>query len=153
MRYLLIPLITILAFLVFLQSDFGKNMKAPAFNQNQKVFDASVLLQIEEGKKVFESKCSVCHMKDGVGVKGVFPPLAGNDFLNKKDVKEILIHSVKYGKTGLITVNNVDYNGVMPILDLSDAEIANVLTYVYNSWGNNQTRVSEDEVSAVKKLN
>ncbi len=105
---------------------------------------------IARGTKVYNSVCMVCHMPNGKGVTGTFPPLAGSDWLINN--REGSIRSVKYGQQGEIVVNDVTYNGVMAPLGLSDKEVADVLNYVMNSWGNTQDKmVTEQEVAAVKK--
>lgn len=105
--------------------------------------------RIKMGKIVYNANCSACHQPDGKGIKGAFPPLARSDWLNSD--KNRSIKAVKNGLTGEINVNGEVYNGVMPALALSDEEIANVLTFVYNSWGNKKQTVTAEEVKAVKK--
>lgn len=83
-------------------------------------------------------------MKEGQGVVGVFPPLAKSDYLNADKGRAIQI--LKKGLSGPITVNGQKYNNVMPHLELSNEEIASVLSYVYNQWGNKGIMVSEAEV-------
>ena len=94
---------------------------------------------IEAGKKVYETSCMNCHMQDGKGLEGVFPPIAQSDFL-KKSSNEIIDVLIK-GQSGAIKVNGVTYNGVMPSVEyLSDQEMADVLNYIQNSWGNKNTK-------------
>ncbi len=108
-------------------------------------------VQVEESAKTFEEKmefgkatymqtCFACHQAEGQGIANAFPPLANADYLNA-DVNRA-IDIVLNGKTGEITVNGTTYNSVMTKQDLTDEEIANVLTYVYNSWDNNKTNVT-----------
>jgi nitrite reductase (NO-forming) len=105
--------------------------------------------QIKFGKNVYNQNCAACHQPDGKGVPGAFPPLAGSDFLKNNDTKKI-IGVVKNGLTGAIKVNGEKYDGVMPSLGLSDEDIANVLTYVYHSWGNSKKTISPQQVKAIK---
>lgn len=94
---------------------------------------------IEAGQKVYETSCMNCHMQDGKGLEGVFPPVAQSDFL-KKSPNEIIDVLIK-GQSGEIKVNGVTYNGVMPSVEyLSDKEISDVLNYIQNSWGNKNTK-------------
>ena len=94
---------------------------------------------IEAGKKVYETSCMNCHMQDGKGLEGVFPPIAQSDFL-KKSSNEIIDVLIK-GQSGAIKVKGVTYNGVMPSVEyLSDQEMADVLNYIQNSWGNKNTK-------------
>lgn len=105
--------------------------------------------QLKLGKTIFNQNCAACHQPDGKGVKGAFPPLAGSDWLNKD--KAQAISAVKNGLTGEIRVNGEVYNGVMPALGLSNEDIANVLTYVYHSWGNSKKIVKPSEVESTPK--
>jgi nitrite reductase (NO-forming) len=96
--------------------------------------------QAADGKAIFEKNCSMCHQAAGQGLEGVFPPLAKSDFLmaraNAADRSE-LVAFILNGKTGTLTVNGKEYNGVMtPVAGLSDEDIAAVLTFVTTNWGN-----------------
>lgn len=104
--------------------------------------------RMKMGKNVFTQNCAACHQPDGKGIPGAFPPLANSDWLNK-DVKRA-VGVVKNGLTGAITVNGGQFNSVMPALSLSDEDIANVLTFVYHSWGNSKKVVTKKDVQAVK---
>jgi mono/diheme cytochrome c family protein len=102
------------------------------------------------GAVVYTNFCSQCHRPNGKGVAKNFPPLAGSNWLTNKRIESI--KSVKYGLKGEITVNGVPYNGVMSPLGLSDEEVADVLNYSMNSWGNSQKKmVTVKEVKTVKK--
>jgi len=103
--------------------------------------------QIERGANTYKGICAACHMIDGKGVAGAFPPLAASDFLNA-DVDRA-IRTVGTGLQGAITVNGLPYNNVMPGLNLSHSDVANVLTYVYSQWGNNSTVVNLAQVGKV----
>ena len=94
---------------------------------------------MEAGKKVYETSCMNCHMQDGKGLEGAFPPVAKSDFLRKNSNE--IIDVLTKGQSGEIKVNGVTYNGVMPSVEyLSDKEIADVLNYIQNSWGNKNTK-------------
>ncbi|HEY1656401.1 MAG TPA: cytochrome c [Candidatus Tumulicola sp.] len=103
------------------------------------------------GAKVFQTNCSSCHQADGKGVSGAFPPLAGNPLV-VSDPK-FVIHIVKYGLTGKIAVQGRDFNGIMPPwgTQLSNGDIADVITYIRSSWGNHAPPVTAAEVAAVAK--
>jgi nitrite reductase (NO-forming) len=105
-------------------------------------------IQIEKGKRVFLQTCFACHQANGQGLPGVFPPLAKSDYLMAD--KDRSIHGVLKGLSGPITVNGKPFNGVMPPVTLSDEQVANVLTYVRNSWGNEGDAVTVDDVRRVK---
>jgi mono/diheme cytochrome c family protein len=104
--------------------------------------------QIQAGHKLFTSICAACHQPTGLGRPNVFPPLAGSDFLNadKKRAMSIVI----FGRQGEVVVNGLKYNNSMPSFPLGDQDIANVLTYVYNSFGNSGLVVTPDEIKAVR---
>ncbi len=104
--------------------------------------------KIASGKNLYTKTCFACHQANGEGIAGAFPPLAKSDYLNA-DVKRA-IAIVLHGKTGEITVNGDKYNSVMTKQTLTDDEIADVLTYVYNSWGNNKANVKVSTVQEVK---
>lgn len=106
--------------------------------------------RMQAGEKVYEIACSACHQQKGEGLAGAFPPLAGSDFL-VKDPKRAIDIVVK-GLQGEVIVNGVKYNSVMPAMtQLSDQEIADVLTYALNSWGNKAGTVNVTQVAAARK--
>ena len=106
-------------------------------------------IQITEGKTVYMQTCFVCHQVNGEGIPNQIPPLAQADYLMED--KERSIRIVLQGLTGEIVVNNKKYNGVMlPLNNLSDEEIANVLTYVRNSFGNEGEAITSSEVRRVR---
>jgi nitrite reductase (NO-forming) len=105
--------------------------------------------QVKAGQVLFAGTCSVCHQANGAGLPGVFPPLAKSDYL-AADVKRA-IGFVLRGLTGKVTVNGQEYNSVMPpMTQLNDDEVANILTYVLNSWGNPGGRISSDDVKKAR---
>lgn len=103
----------------------------------------------ERGKQIYEELCVTCHLAEGTGMEGVFPPLANSDYLVKN--KERSIHAIKFGQEGEITVNGTVYNNVMPAQGLSDQEVADVMNYIQNSWGNKGKYVSVKDVEQVKQ--
>lgn len=110
---------------------------------------ATQMDQIEYGQQVYNQVCAACHQPDGAGVANVFPPLAESDWLEGGADRSIA--AIIHGLSGKITVNGKEYNGVMPAMsNLSDEDIANVMTYVYNSWGNPGGRVDVSQVANVR---
>lgn len=105
--------------------------------------------KITAGERIYNANCSACHMKEGQGVPNVFPPLAKSDYLNAD--KNRAINILLNGLNGEITVNGSKYNNVMPHLELTDDDIASVLTYVYSKWENKGLEVNVDEVKKNKK--
>jgi nitrite reductase (NO-forming) len=105
--------------------------------------------QIQAGKALFAGTCSTCHMADGKGMPGVFPPLAQSDWMQRPHAE--LINVVINGLSGPIKVNGQDYNSVMPPMSqLADDEVANILTYALNAWDNEGGRVSQEDVAKVR---
>ena len=104
--------------------------------------------KIEAGRRLFSSICAACHQPTGRGVPNVFPPLAGSDFLNAD--KNRAIKTVINGRQGEIIVNGLRFNNSMPKFPLSDDDIASVLTFVYNSFGNSGIEVSPGEVAVLR---
>jgi len=102
-----------------------------------------------KGEGVYLANCAACHQPTGVGLAGAFPPLAGSDFLqgNRQEVMAAAL----FGLQGPITVNGVEYNGVMPSLGhLTDEDLAAAISYVFGSWGNGLAAVSVEEVAALR---
>ncbi len=105
--------------------------------------------KIQAGQVLFSSICAACHQPTGRGIPNVFPPLAGSDFLN--DDKNRAIKTVINGRQGEIIVNGQKFNNSMPKVPLSDEDIADVLTYVYNSFGNSGIEVTPAEVDRLRQ--
>lgn len=112
------------------------------------VANKSLAEKMESGKQIYSQTCFACHQATGTGIPNAFPPLAKSDYLNGNVNRAIEI--VLKGKTGEITVNGQKYNSVMTRQAISNGDIADVLTYVYNSWGNNKTNVTVAMVNQVK---
>jgi len=105
--------------------------------------------QIKAGQQLFNGTCSVCHQASGEGLPGVFPPLAKSDFIAADPKRPI--HVVLGGLNGKVTVNGKDYTSVMPPMSqLNDDEVANILTFVLNSWGNPGGHVDAAEVARAR---
>ena len=101
------------------------------------------------GAFLYEDFCMNCHMPKGEGVPSAFPPLADSDYLMQK--REESIKAVKYGLSGEITVNGEIYNSSMASLGLSNDEVADVMNYILNSWGNEDGKiVMPSEVSKIQ---
>jgi nitrite reductase (NO-forming) len=105
--------------------------------------------QAEAGGVLFKGTCSTCHQENGQGLADVFPPLAKADFLTSNPSRAIEI--VLNGLTGPVTVNGKQYDSVMPPMSqLNDDEVANILTYVLNSWGNEGPAITAAQVAQVR---
>ncbi len=101
--------------------------------------------RIAFGERLYGQMCAACHQSDGSGVVSAFPPLAGSDYLNADRARSIDV--VIKGLEGEITVNGAKYNSIMPAMAMTDEEVANVLTYIYSSWGNAGHKITPDEVA------
>jgi len=105
---------------------------------------------IQRGAAIYTDFCVNCHMTSGKGVAKVFPPLANSDFLMNN--RNASIRAIKFGQNGEIVVNAVTYNSTMAPLGLSDDEIADVMNYITNTWGNSNSKmVTTEEVSKIEQ--
>ena len=100
------------------------------------------------GATLYGAHCAMCHGVAGQGFPGVYPPLAQSDWLAAK--RDGAIAAVTAGLNEEITVNGVTYRGQMPPQMLDDAEVADVLTFVLNSWGNPGGEVRTEDVTRVR---
>jgi len=101
------------------------------------------------GEQVYLANCGACHQPNGQGLANAFPPLAQSDYLlrNRKEV----LSTALFGLSGPLVVNGKEYNNVMPSMGyLTDQQLADALTYVFNSWGNDLAAVSVAEVAALR---
>jgi nitrite reductase (NO-forming) len=111
--------------------------------------DSPLSAQMQRGKLVYGKTCTVCHQPDARGVPEQIPPLAKSDYLMAD--KERSIRGVINGQSGPMTVNGKNYNGIMvPLNYLTDEEVADVLTYVRNSFGNSGEAVTAAQVTKVR---
>jgi len=104
-----------------------------------------------KGQTIYAANCAGCHGANGAGQAGVFPTLAGSDYVTGDNKR--LGHILLYGLNGKINVKGADYNGQMPAWkgQLSNTDIANVLTYIRSSWGNKAAPYPETELAGITK--
>ena len=101
---------------------------------------------LTEGEQLYIKNCSNCHQRNGKGLGLVYPPLAPSDFMEKN--VEAVICLMKNGQTGEITVNGNSFNQPMPgVPSLTELEIAEIATYIYNSWGHEKGIIEVKQVS------
>lgn len=102
------------------------------------------------GANLYRASCSSCHQANGEGLKGVFPPLAGNPVVTKDDPTEH-IEVVLFGVKGK-TIEGVSYNAAMPPFSeqLSDEEVAAIINHERTNWGNDAPAVTADDVAKVR---
>jgi glucose/arabinose dehydrogenase/mono/diheme cytochrome c family protein len=138
-----------LAVLVYwTQPIIGAETESPPPVATQSIPPAELAPRVEHGRELFVRNCFVCHQFNGQGVPGAFPPLAKSDFLAEN--LERAIRGVVEGLSGEITVLGKKYNGAMPPMTLTDDEVADVFTYVFNSWGNPGGAISPAVVKEVR---
>ena len=104
-----------------------------------------------DGKQLYGAKCAACHQSSGLGVAGVFPPIAASEWVlgDEKILTNILLHGVN----GEMIVKGNKYNGAMPAWkSLSDDELAAVLTYIRSDWGNAAPPIKADTIKSQREL-
>jgi len=120
----------------FLLSSCGKN-SSPKFNQ-----------YYVQGESLYLRHCSNCHQKDGSGLRRVYPPLNTSDYMQQNF--EAVICLIRYGKNGGLMINGQQFNQPMKgIASLSDLEIAEITTYIYNTWTHEKGLVEVKDVSVI----
>lgn len=101
-----------------------------------------------QGESLYAKHCSNCHQNDGTGLGRLYPPLNKSDYManNFEDV----ICLIRAGKKGSMIVNGIEYNQPMPgIPALTDLEVAEIATYIYNSWSHKRGIIEVRDVSKV----
>lgn len=89
------------------------------------------------GKGIYEKNCQNCHGSDGKGLGTLYPPLTDSTYLKLN--KNSLACIIRNGQTGTVKINNISYEGIMPGNEtLADIDIAQVVVYITNSFGNKQ---------------
>ena len=106
---------------------------------------------ITRGNEIYNDFCVQCHLDNGEGGAGIFPPLSNSDYL-LNDIRES-IYGIKYGMEGPITENGELYDGIMVSQGLDNEEIADVMNYILNSWENsyNNEIITPSLVNEIKK--
>jgi len=127
-------------------SEWGDGREVAELSGEKKQAGAKV-----DGAAIYASLCVACHQATGQGLPGVFPPLAGSEWVNGREttVASIVLHGV----SGSIQVKGTTYNGAMPAFkdQLDDAQIAAVLTHLRSQWGNTGAAVSPETVAKVRE--
>jgi mono/diheme cytochrome c family protein len=111
---------------------------------------------LASGKRLYQT-CAACHQANGLGVAGVYPPLAASEWVTGSE--ERLIRVLLHGLNGPIQVKGNPYNGAMPAFgkvsgggyNWSDEKIAHVLSYIRHDWGNNAEFITKEKVTEVLK--
>lgn len=104
---------------------------------------------MERGKNVYITYCLSCHMMEGQGVEGVYPPLAKNPNMG---LKERMIQATLKGMKGTLKLNDKTYNIDMAPVSLNDQDAADVLNYIRNSWGNKGAQILPKDIQPALKV-
>ncbi len=137
---------------------FSLNLLASCSDDEKESID-SVALQTSEsqeikqknhpGKALYMQFCLSCHMENGSGVPGLYPPLIKTEMVLNDNRK--LIKTVLHGQEGPITVSGEDYNSIMAKFDyLNDEQVANVLNYIRTNFGNDAVAITVNDVRTVR---
>jgi len=128
----------------------SKSPAKPAAATGAATTAAAAKEQLPDGKQVFSTTCAACHQATGEGVPGVYPPLAGSEWVTGDEAKVVRI--LLHGVTGPIEVAGETFNSMMPPwgATLKDADIAAVLTYVRGTWGNKGAPITAAKVASIR---
>jgi len=128
----------------------SKSPAKPAATTGTATTAAAAKEQLPDGKQVFSTTCAACHQASGEGVPGVYPPLAGSEWVTGDEAKVVRI--LLHGVTGPIEVAGETFNSMMPPwgATLKDADIAAVLTYARSTWGNKGTPITAAKVASIR---
>lgn len=130
------------------QKDSGKTSDK-IINEPVKA-DSSSQAEEQPGKKLYELNCLTCHMADGSGVPGMYPPLIRTEIVLGPENE--LIKTVLFGLEGPVVVKGKNYNQLMPAQEhLSDRQIADILNYVRENWGSSGNAIDPAQVEKIRK--
>ncbi|WP_456461817.1 c-type cytochrome [Reichenbachiella sp.] len=111
-------------------------------------YSQSLEESMARGKQIYKNECIACHMENGEGLTGAFPPLANSDYF-KEDISKG-VDVILNGLEGEVVVNGVTYFGVMDPVPLSDQEVADVLNHIRNSWGGKEKELTLVDIQKMK---
>ncbi len=132
MKMILVSFIIVSLSITVLSFNQGFNLKA----------------SVQRGKTVYETTCITCHMADGKGLEGVYPPLVKSNMADKNRLIKVIVQ----GMRGPSKVNGVDYNGEMAGIVLTNQQAADVANYIRNSWGNKAPAILPSHVQPALKV-
>lgn len=135
MRKIVLTLLSVLSLISFF-----------SFQQKPKI---DLAASSERGKEIYLRNCVSCHMEQGEGLEGIFPPLAKSDYMLAD--KKRAIQQTLYGANMEIKVNGVVYNGEMNGFDLTDEEMSDLMNYIFNSFGNKAGVITTAQIKAARK--
>jgi mono/diheme cytochrome c family protein len=129
------------------ESSYGDQRTVAALRPLVKAAGAAAAV---DGKQLYGSKCAACHQATGLGVPGVFPPLAGSEWVVGDE--KVLTHLVLHGVTGDMEVKGTTYKGAMPAWHaMADDELAALMSYIRSDWGNKAPEIVTDTVKAQRE--
>jgi len=134
-------------YLVLYGGDFRADVFDPNFDPVAAAAPRPEISLVDRGAKIYRNQCAQCHQSDGNGVAGAFPPLVDSDWVTGHP--EVLARILINGLNGPIVVKGNTYNGNMPAfgpggLNLRPVELAGVMTYIRQEWGNSASEISEE---------
>jgi nitrite reductase (NO-forming) len=132
--------IPLLAFIIVSGTIFFSLQQKPKFD---------LKASTERGKEIYLRNCISCHMEQGEGLEGIFPPLAKSDYMLAD--KKRAIQQTLYGVSGEMTVNGKLYNGEMNAFDLTDEQTSDLMNYIFNSFENKVGAITPADVKAARK--
>jgi len=166
-RFRILPLVLVFVFsgLVLASATYlnrySGRFSASIYNENGKPGGSAAAAStapdpVALGKRQFQAACITCHQANGMGVPGAFPPLAGSEWANGSQERTIRI--VLHGLGGEVKVGSTTFNGVMPSFgkvpnggfNWRDDQIAAVLTYIRQEWGNKAGPITPEQVTAIR---
>jgi cytochrome c551 len=116
-------------------------------NRNNSASSVKFQQYFVEGEGLYKTYCVNCHQSDGSGLRRLYPPLDRSDFM-QNNLNEVIC-LIKNGREGELWVNGVMYNQPMKgIPSLTELEVAELATYIYNAWSNQQGLVELEEASS-----
>jgi nitrite reductase (NO-forming) len=115
--------------------------------QQKQPFDLKT--SMSRGREIYITYCLSCHLDQGEGIEGIYPPLAKSDYLMAD--KSRAIRQILYGVSGEMVVNGKTYNAEMTAVDLNDQEVSDVMNYIRNSFGNKGGAITPEQILALRK--
>ena len=139
---LLLPIAIGIAF-CFIFSACKRGSESP-----EKISSPKFTQYYNQGEQLYLTHCSNCHQKNGAGLGRVYPPLNTSDFMDNNF--EDVICLIRFGKTEGLKVNGIDFNQNMPgVPQLNDLEIAEISTYIYNTWQHQRGLIDVKEITPI----
>lgn len=145
---MLIKVITLLLTIVIFSGCSGTGSQKSSNGNKITEAPKNIEEMMAQGEKIYKTKCIICHMPDGKGVTGTFPPLANADYLLEDKVRAV--EQVLNGSNEKMVVNGVEYHTPMPPQVDTREEAVAVINYVLNSFGNEGGYVTLEEVKDIE---